>query len=108
MREHATVTVNFLHRAVPVRRLPEGVRALSKDRPINPESVCRHLESKYGGSLSEASNVMRALARPMTPRVLSREAHGLYEDFRPEIPKGVEGWGAKRRLNLDAIRAMAR
>jgi hypothetical protein len=27
----------------------------------------------------------------------------LYEAFRPEVPEGVEGWGAKGLLSLDRI-----
>ncbi len=38
---------------------------------------------------------------------LQREAFGLYEQFRPEIPEGVRGWGAKGELNLERIAALS-
>lgn len=31
-----------------------------------------------------------------------------YEQFRPEVPAGESGWGAKGTLSLDRIRAMAK
>lgn len=37
----AALKVDLLHRAVPVVRTPDGLRALSKDRPISPASVER-------------------------------------------------------------------
>jgi hypothetical protein len=34
-------------------------------------------------------------------------AHSLYERFRPEIPSGKAGWGAKGELDLRLIRSLA-
>jgi hypothetical protein len=31
----------------------------------------------------------------------------VYEKFRPSIPEGVTGWGAKGELDLDYIRSLA-
>jgi hypothetical protein len=33
---------------------------------------------------------------------------GLYEKFRPEIPEGKKGWGARGELDLDYIRSLAK
>lgn len=33
-------------------------------------------------------------------------AFGLYERFRPDIPKGARGWGAKGTLDLGLIRGL--
>jgi hypothetical protein len=33
---------------------------------------------------------------------------GLYEHFRPRIPKGTKGWGAKGDLDLDFIRSLGK
>jgi hypothetical protein len=38
---------------------------------------------------------------------LAQEAFGLYEQFRPGIPEGVGGWGAKGELDLNRVRALA-
>jgi hypothetical protein len=39
---------------------------------------------------------------------LSERGFKLYEQFRPDIPSGPGGWGAKGRLDLDKIRALAK
>jgi hypothetical protein len=45
MQAEEAVSVPMLHRAVPLaRQIPDGLRALSKDRLINPQSVERYLE----------------------------------------------------------------
>lgn len=107
LREREGVSVDLLHRAVPVRRTPEGLRALSKDKPIRPESVERYLEGKFGEALDDAYDAMKRLARSMSKGELSARAYALYEDFRPEVPAGTRGWGATGRLDLDRIRSMA-
>jgi hypothetical protein len=38
---------------------------------------------------------MSALAKRLKPEALQREAFSLYEQFRPKIPEGARGWGAK-------------
>jgi len=101
------LTVDLLHRAVPVRRTGEGLRALSKDRPIDPASVERYLSGKFGDSLKDARGAMAKLAKSMPPARLDAEAFALYEEFRPKIPSGKKGWGAAGWLDLDGIRAMA-
>jgi len=89
--------VSILHRAVP------AVRALSKDKPIAPESVDRYLESNFGEILEAARRAMAVLARSYAPDDLADRAYTLYEAFRPEIPAGVKGWGAAGVLDLKQI-----
>ena len=50
---------------------------------------------------------MRALAKAFNPDQLAQVAFRLYEEFRPGIPKGVAGWGAKGELDLNRVRALA-
>jgi hypothetical protein len=107
LRRDEVVTVDLLHRAVPARHTDEGLRALSNDRPISPESVKRYLESKFGGALDEAYEAMKQLAKSLTPTELAEKAYHLYEKFRPEIPLGKRGWGASGKLDLEGIRKMA-
>jgi hypothetical protein len=99
--------VELLHRAVPVVQTPEGLRALSKDKPIAPDSVQRYLVSKFSDALPAVEGAMLALANSMPPDELSRRAYGLYEVFRPEVPAGTRGWGAAGVLDLERIRAAA-
>jgi hypothetical protein len=79
----AVLHVDLLRRAVPVVRTPTGLRAVSKDKPVTPESVQRYLVSKF-------------------------RAYELYEQFRPAVPPGVMGWGAIGEFNLDELRSLAR
>ena len=101
------LTVNLLHRAVPVVQTPDGLRALAKEKPINPPSVERYLFSKFGASLEAARRTMADLAGAIPPRELAVQAYALYEKFRPEIPAGVSGWGAAGVLDLNAIERLA-
>lgn len=103
----AAVTVALLHRAISAVETPEGLRALSKDRPISPGSVERYLAGKFGDRLGDARTAMRRLARSMSPSELARRAYALYEEFRPSVPAGTRGWGAAGRLDLDRLAALA-
>ncbi len=99
----AEVQVDLLHRAVPAVQTTTGVRALSKDRPITPASVQRYLAGKFGDRLDDARKAMERLARSMPARDLAMKAYALYEQFRPDIPAGVRGWGAAGDLDLDRV-----
>ena len=88
LRKEETVAVDLLHRAVPVRYTEEGLRAVSGDKPIYPESVETYLESKFGDALDEVTEVMLELAKSLPPSELAEKAYALYEKFRPEIPPG--------------------
>jgi hypothetical protein len=99
--------VVLLHRAVPVTRTDAGLRALSKAKPIDPASVQRYVQSKFGEALDDAYAAMQQLATSRPPEVLAAEAYQLYEHFRPAIPVGAKGWGATGTLDLEAIRQLA-
>jgi hypothetical protein len=45
--------VDLLHRAVPAVQAEEGLRALSKDKPIDPKRVQRYLEGKFDDALED-------------------------------------------------------
>ncbi len=62
-REHGEeFQVELLGRAVPVVNNEEGVRAVMKSKPIEPEGVERYLESKFGDALREVRKAMVKLA----------------------------------------------
>ncbi len=100
--------VELLHRAVPVLQTPEGLRALSKEQPIAPSSVEKYLSSKFKDALKPVSAAMVLLADSMDAEELAAEAYVLYEQFRPDIPAGVAGWGAAGTLSLARIRKLAK
>jgi hypothetical protein len=107
-RHGEALHVDLLHRAVPATQTPEGLRAMSKEKPISPDSVDRYLHGKFGDSFDSVRRVMIELARSLPPKVLADRAYALYEQFRPEIPAGVGGWGAAGKLDLDVIARLAR
>jgi hypothetical protein len=106
-RRGAIVQVDLLHRAVPAVQTPDGLRALSKERPISPASVERYLAGKFGKRLADTRAAMTRLARSMPPQELAKHAYAFYEEFRPAVPAGVRGWGAAGELDLDRILALA-
>jgi hypothetical protein len=107
LRERETLHVDLMGRAVPVVKTPEGLRAASKGKPIDPASVERYLAGKFGEAYADARAAMASLAKSLPPQKLAAEAYRLYTEFRPEIPKGEAGWGAKGRLDLEKIRDLA-
>ena len=107
MRKEETVIIDLLHRAVPAKHTDEGLRALSGENPIHPESVQRYLNSKFGDAFEDISTAMVELAKSFPPSQLAQKAYSLYEKFRPEIPPGKKGWGASGKLDLGLICKMA-
>jgi hypothetical protein len=99
--------VEICGRAVPAVQTEDGVRAVVRDRPIDPTKVEAYLEGKFGDDLVAVRAAMKELARSRKPGELADEAYSLYESFRPAIPPGTKGWGAKGDLDLDLIRSLA-
>jgi len=99
--------VEICGRQVPAINTENGVRAVTKGKPVDAESVGRYLETKFGNSLGSVRAAMRDLAKAVPPEELMKDAFGLYEQFRPAIPGGTAGWGAKGTLDIDRIRSLA-
>lgn len=77
-------------------------------KPVTPASVERYLRSKFSDSLPVVRSVMHKLAKSRTPEQLAEEAFRLYEAFRPGVPAGETGWGAKGTLSISRIARLAR
>jgi hypothetical protein len=105
-REGRADSVELFGREVPVTRTPEGVRALAKGVPVSAKSAQAYIEAKFGEHLAAVRAAMEELARSMKPDVLAARAFALYAQFRPQIPDGVKGWGAKGELDLGRIRSL--
>jgi hypothetical protein len=99
--------IQVLGRDVPAVETPRGLRAAINGEAIHAGSVEAYLEKKFGEDLADARAAMQKLAKAYTPRQLDKKAYDLYEKFRPEIPEGKKGWGAKGELDLDYIRSLA-
>ena len=102
-------TVQLLGKDVPVAEGPEGVllAAGSDGKPAPAEPVRNYVSRAFGNRLTEAREAMQALAASLPPGELNRIGFRLYERFRPEVPDGVKGWGAKGALHLERIREAA-
>jgi len=105
-REGRADSVELFGREIPVTRTPAGVRALNKGVPVSAERTQAYLEAKFGEHLALVRGAMEELARSMKPDVLAARAFALYAQFRPQIPEGVKGWGAKGSLDLDKVREL--
>lgn len=103
----ADIWVGTVVCAVPVTRTADGLRALSKDKPIEPASARKYLQSKFGDALGDATEAMRTLAGSLGADDLAHRGFRLYEAFRPDVPAGTKGWGARGRLDLDKIGSLA-
>jgi hypothetical protein len=75
MRKEETVTVDLLHRAVLAKYIDEGLRALTGESPIHPESVRKYLEDKFGDALEEVSGAILELAKSFPPPQLAEKAY---------------------------------
>jgi hypothetical protein len=108
LRPKESIAVDLLQRAVLAIQTPNGLRALAREKPIDPAAVDRYLIGKFGDAYKPAHDAMLALARSIKPADLAERAYGLYEQFRPAVPRGVKGWGAAGTLDLDMIRSLGR
>ncbi len=98
--------IEICGRSLSVKNTKEGVRAVVKDKPIEPEKVQEYLERSFGKSLGAVREAMKALATSLGADALRAEAYGLYERFRPKVARGKGGWGQKGKLDLDLIRSL--
>jgi hypothetical protein len=100
--------VEVCGRAVWATNTDEGIRAVQKDKPIGPDSVRRYLDDKFGDELKAVRSAMRKLAGSYKPQKLAHDAFRLYERFRPSIPAGLKGWGARGSLDLGLMEGLAK
>jgi hypothetical protein len=97
-------TARLLGRDIPVLQADDGtVRAADNDKPASAKSAQGYIARAFGNRLAEVRAAMEALAASLAPEELNRVGFRLYERFRPEVPQGVEGWGAKGELRIERI-----
>jgi len=100
-------SVPLLGRLVPVVDTPAGLRAAKDGKADSAQAVERYLVSRFGDSLEPVRAAMIALAKRFPREELAERAYSLYERFRPEVPAGQRGWGAKGVLDLARLAALA-
>ena len=99
--------VEVCGRPLPAKKTADGIRAVVGSDPIDPAGVQKYLQQKFGEDLQAVWDALVALAKSLEPQDLAAQAYSLYERFRPQIPAGRAGWGAKGQLDLEAIRKLA-
>ena len=104
--EAKTSATKVLGRPVPTQQTKDGLRAVQDGKPISPASVQRHLQQKFGADLDAVTEAMEDLARSYSPAQLADQAYDLYEKFRPTVPEGEKGWGAKGKLDLTLLHSL--
>jgi hypothetical protein len=100
--------IEICGRPVPAKNTETGIRAVIRANKIEPDGVRRYLEGKFGENLAMVRSAMQKLAKSYSPTELAESAFGLYERFRPSIPGGAKGWGAKGGLDLGVIEGLAK
>ena len=111
-REHelrpAIRPVRLLGRDIRLAATADGaLRADKEGEPADPGGVRRYLARAFGERLAEVRAAMESAAAMLPPDELNRVGFRIYEAFRPEVPEGVEGWGAKGTLDVGRIAAAA-
>jgi hypothetical protein len=97
-------TIRLLGRSVPVLPARDGsLRAEDNGKPASSASVQSYVARAFGERLAEVRAAMETLASSLPPAELDRIGSRLYERFRPEVPDGARGWGAKGELRLERI-----
>jgi hypothetical protein len=98
--------IRLLGRDVPVQPAEDGtLRADESGKPASARAVRSYVMRAFGDRLGEVREAMEALAASLPPEELNRVGFRLYERFRPEVPAGAEGWGAKGELRIERIRS---
>ncbi|MFO1027845.1 MAG: hypothetical protein U1E70_21930 [Acetobacteraceae bacterium] len=101
-------TIRLLGRDVPVLPAADGsLRAEEDGKPASSRSVQGYIARAFGDRLAEVRAAMQTLAESLPPEELNRVGFRLYERFRPDVPEGVQGWGAKAELRLERIAGAA-
>ncbi len=102
-------TAWLLGREVPLAHDADGVVLADAGggKPAPAAPVAAYVAKAFGDRLAEVRSAMEELAGRFEPGELNRVGFRLYERFRPEVPAGARGWGAKGELDLEKIRVAA-
>ena len=99
------LTIRLLGREVPVIAAADGsLRADDNGKLPSAKSVQTYITRAFGDRLPEVRSTIEAVAASLAPEELNRVGFRLYEKFRPDVPDGAQGWGAKGELRVERIR----
>lgn len=90
--------------------ITDEVRTIDRGVHVDPLRVSALLESRFGTQLVPLKAEMRRIAAIFDPQSLkSRDGqlvYDLYVKFRPDVPRGRAGWGAKGSLEIEKLRTL--
>ncbi len=89
--------VDIMGRSVPVAKTPHGPRASVKGETIDPDSVEKYLEQKFGDQLGETRAALEHLARAYSPHELEFACIRPLRKVSPGDPGRQEGLGREGR-----------
>ena len=102
----ARATAQLLGREISLTHDADGiVLAEGGGKPAPAAPVLAYVTKAFGPHLAEVRTAMEAVAARFAPEELNRVGFRLYEQFRPEVPSDVRGWGAKGSLDLEKVRS---
>jgi len=102
--KHRVQTIRLLGRDIPVPPAEDGTLRIEDDgKAASARGVQPYINRPFGDCFPEARAAMEALAASVPPEELNRVGLRLYARFRPEVPEGTMGWGAKKKLRLERI-----
>jgi len=76
---------------------------MNHGHPAAPGPARAYVRRSFGEHFPAVRRAMERLAASLPPEELNWVGFRLYEHFRPEVPEGAKGWGAKGILNLARI-----
>lgn len=99
-------TARLLGRQVPLTHDADGqvLADAGGGKPAPAAPIEAYVIRAFGHHLPQVRAAMEELAARYDPQELNRIGFRLYEQFRPEVPKDVTGWGARGELDLEMVR----
>jgi len=85
----------------------KGRFALESGKAIAPNTVKAYLHRAFKDDYDRVREAFEALANSMEPEEIGSKAYNLYEKFRPQVPDGAKGWGARGLLDLKHVQELA-
>ncbi len=81
--------------------------AESNNKPSSPKATQGYLQRAFGDRLEDVEGVFKELAESFSPEDAADSGYRLYEKFRPSVPQGQRGWGAKGVLDLQYVLSLS-
>lgn len=91
-------------KALPILQVGDELRAAeSNNKASSPKATEGYLQRAFGDRYKDVEDVFKELADTFSPEDVAASGYKLYEKFRPSVPQGQRGWGAKGVLDLQYV-----